>query len=1124
MGVSKLLAWQSPLCVLAVLIGVSSRMPGAAGFDQPITLFAFGQDDEVLEPGVPSREMRLSFPITVASQLYSSVYISEDGLLSFGHPPSNYIMPLESNRLPSVAAFFSDINVTALDEGKVYFREETRNIEALIRFDNLVAQYFDEDVTTKSMVVATWFRVSPSTRQERPTGHNHHETDRHAPTEKNTFQLAIGSSEGRSYAALSYPAGALGWAQSTASPTGVNWAQAGLSDGKGQKIIFKESGGPRMLTLDRRSNIGEKGTFLFRLGPLLESAPPPPSSSTSIGGRTTCDLNDDPCHPQAQCTDVDVSERSVNDGVPSVRNGGVRGFCCECARGQVGDGYLCLDEGAIPAYRIIGHMEGELNGQVLGYTDIYGFANASSGTTFLSLTVQQPDLANNIQALFAASGGVHWMFGRTPHGGKSGFLLSAGRFNRSTEINFLQDGSRVTIEESFQGLTFENMIRVNTVVQGKLPSIRSSLRLQVPEYVNVFYRTRPGELRSNSSQQLQFVSESSHTYHNPASAEEPLDYNVLQSIRFEENPCDEDLLDDPYKVIVNRASVRTDERSAPARVIMHAEVDIRVANLAKDPCDTADCGDAFCVPNGDSDYRCLCDHGAEFRRGKCVHLAPRVRTCADSGHLLQCQRNAVCVDTSRGPFCRCEDGFHDTGNRACERVGAQPSVEGDPRVHGVASPVAGGGPLPETCSRPCHPMAYCVRNGPEATCRCMEGTIGDGISECRLVTCHDDPQLCPSGAHCVSASCRCMPGYVGDGSQCTKEERFDRLRHMADRLIYSRGMTILELPTVPSGQQTPARLIALGDDTSEIVGVTVDCDHEHIYWTDSINGKIFRSKTDGKYREEVISGLLQPEGIAVDSSSRNLFWVDSELKKIQVASIDNFAHTYTLVEEGLDSPRGIAIHPQRGKVYFSDRSLTYPRIESISMDGTDRTELIRGDLKVPNMLAVDSEADELCWTDAGRKTIECVSLDPSLAPIVGHRRVVYRSDALRSKLFGIATYQNRIYWTDWEIPVVYMLDRANSSGSGFQPARFLPMSGGSSRLYSLALAPKHCPRVRTPCEIRRGDCPFMCLPTDSYGRSCVCPDSVRMVQAIKLDSSSSNSFIHPTDRPTKSLIAIGSLM
>lgn len=30
------------------------------------------------------------------------------------------------------------------------------------------------------------------------------------------------------------------------------------------------------------------------------------------------------------------------------------------------------------------------------------------------------------------------------------------------------------------------------------------------------------------------------------------------------------------------------------------------------------------------------------------------------------------------------------------------------------------------------------------------------------------------------------------------------------------GMTILELPTVPSGQQTPARLVTLGDDTSEV--------------------------------------------------------------------------------------------------------------------------------------------------------------------------------------------------------------------------------------------------------------------------------------------------------------------
>lgn len=60
------------------------------------------------------------------------------------------------------------------------------------------------------------------------------------------------------------------------------------------------------------------------------------------------------------------------------------------------------------------------------------------------------------------------------------------------------------------------------------------------------------------------------------------------------------------------------------------------------------------------------------------------------------------------------------------------------------------------------------------------------------------------------------------------------------------------------------------------------------------------------------AGLQNPEGIAVDPSSRNVFWVDSGARRIQVASMDNFQYTYTIVEDDLDKPRGIAIHPQKG--------------------------------------------------------------------------------------------------------------------------------------------------------------------------------------------------------------------
>lgn len=58
------------------------------------------------------------------------------------------------------------------------------------------------------------------------------------------------------------------------------------------------------------------------------------------------------------------------------------------------------------------------------------------------------------------------------------------------------------------------------------------------------------------------------------------------------------------------------------------------------------------------------------------------------------------------------------------------------------------------------------------------------------------------------------------------------------------------------------------------------------------------------------------------------------------------------------------------KVYFSDRSLEYPRIESVSMDGNDRTTIVGNELLVPNMLAIDVEVSivaKAIWTWTGHQ-------------------------------------------------------------------------------------------------------------------------------------------------------------
>ena len=59
--------------------------------------------------------------------------------------------------------------------------------------------------------------------------------------------------------------------------------------------------------------------------------------------------------------------------------------------------------------------------------------------------------------------------------------------------------------------------------------------------------------------------------------------------------------------------------------------------------------------------------------------------------------------------------------------------------------------------------------------------------------------------------------------------------------------------------------------------------------------------------------LHSPAGLAVDWVAGNLYWCDKERDTIHVSRLDG-RYVRALVEEGLDEPRAIRLHPASGSV------------------------------------------------------------------------------------------------------------------------------------------------------------------------------------------------------------------
>ncbi|NXO22861.1 NID2 protein, partial [Cisticola juncidis] len=262
-------------------------------------------------------------------------------------------------------------------------------------------------------------------------------------------------------------------------------------------------------------------------------------------------------------------------------------------------------------------------------------------------------------------------------------------------------------------------------------------------------------------------------------------------------------------------------------------------------------------------------------------------------------------------------------------------------------------------------------------------------------------------------------------------------------LLYAQGQQIGYLPLNGTRLQKEAAKTLLSLHGSIVVGIDYDCRDRMIYWTDVAGRTISRAGLEpGSEPETIISsGLVSPEGLAVDHLRRALFWTDSGLDRIERARLDG-SERRLLFHTDLVNPRAIAVDPVRGNLYWTDWNREAPKIETSTVNGDNRRVLVHTDIGLPNGLTFDPFSKLLCWADAGTKHLECTSPD-------GTGRRVIQSNL--NYPFSIISYANHFYHTDWRRDGVIAVNKE----TGAFTDEYLPEQ--RSHLYGITAVYPYCP-------------------------------------------------------------------
>uniref|UniRef100_A0A8C5YM83 Nidogen-2 n=1 Tax=Marmota marmota marmota TaxID=9994 RepID=A0A8C5YM83_MARMA len=265
-------------------------------------------------------------------------------------------------------------------------------------------------------------------------------------------------------------------------------------------------------------------------------------------------------------------------------------------------------------------------------------------------------------------------------------------------------------------------------------------------------------------------------------------------------------------------------------------------------------------------------------------------------------------------------------------------------------------------------------------------------------------------------------------------------------LLYAQGQQIGHLPLNGTRLQKDTAKTLLSLHGSIVVGIDYDCRERMVYWTDVAGRTISRASLEPGAEPETIinSGLISPEGLAIDHFRRTMYWTDSGLDKIERANLDG-SERKVLFHTDLVNPRAIAVDPIRGNLYWTDWNREAPKIETSSLDGENRRILVNKDIGLPNGLTFDPFSKLLCWADAGTKKLECTLPDGT------GRRIVQNN---LNYPFSIVSYADHFYHTDWRRDGVISVNK----DSGQFIDEYLPEQ--RSHLYGITAVYPYCPTGR----------------------------------------------------------------
>ncbi|KDR21144.1 hypothetical protein L798_04073, partial [Zootermopsis nevadensis] len=235
--------------------------------------------------------------------------------------------------------------------------------------------------------------------------------------------------------------------------------------------------------------------------------------------------------------------------------------------------------------------------------------------------------------------------------------------------------------------------------------------------------------------------------------------------------------------------------------------------------------------------------------------------------------------------------------------------------------------------------------------------------------------------------------------------------------------------------------------------------------------------------------------IALDWISGNWYFLDDTREMIFLCN-STMNTCVILVEVNLSKPRGIALDPTKGYMFFTKWGASSPMLERTTLDGLNRTTLVQQNIVYPYGVTVDYPTQHVYWVDTYLDFVERIDYD-------GSNRRTIRKGFLVQNLYDITIFENNLYVTSWRNQSIIRLHKFNSDDH--------ETVANLSRPFAIDIFHRQRqPEESHPCGLNNGGCQHICIPSWRTGRpvtQCLCKAGYKSIQNGNCEEAKQSQFL-----------------